>query len=460
MDFRELLINYMNLLDCTAKDICDESGLSPTLVSRYINNKRAPKANSNYVQKIADAFYNLSQKKALNFSRQELLNKLNSCLECNAIDCNLLADNLNILQENLNISTRELSKAIGYDPSFISRIKNKERRPSNIDNFVNAIADYIVSVCSDLNKKEIVSKLFSCTISDINNEESLKLKIIDWMTKPLETDENSVVSDFLRKLDTFKLEDYIYKDFSKIKVPTTPVLFRSSKTFFGIDGRKKAESEFMKTTLISNSTEPIFFYSNLPIAETASDEDFKNKWIIAVTMLLKRGFHLNMVHDIDRPLNEMLLGLESWLPVYMTGAISPYYFETPPSNLFKESIGVSGSIAMHGECIKSDEKNSMFYLTTKKDEVPYFKEKAKYMLSKCKPLMKIFNENNEKDFENFLLNENTDKIKNIKKDIFKNMDFLVNGEKWIVINKNTLPKIHFVIYNKKLINALEKFLLL
>lgn len=42
MKFSEELNNYMNKLDCTAKDICDESGLSYTLINRYINGKRTP----------------------------------------------------------------------------------------------------------------------------------------------------------------------------------------------------------------------------------------------------------------------------------------------------------------------------------------------------------------------------------------------------------------------------------
>lgn len=32
----------------------------------------------------------------------------------------------------------------------------------------------------------------------------------------------------------------------------------------------------------------------------------------------EKGLHLNIIHNIDRPFEEMMLGLESWIPLYMT----------------------------------------------------------------------------------------------------------------------------------------------
>lgn len=223
-------------------------------------------------------------------------------------------------------------------------------------------------------------------------------------------------------------------------------------------GRKQAEAEFLKGTLLSKSSEPIFFYSDLPISDIGKDEAFKQKWVMAMAMLLKKGLHLNMIHNINRPIDEMLLGLESWIPVYMSGAISPYYFENPPSSLFYGSHCTSGSFALSSECLKNNEENSRFYLTTKKEELEYYKEKSKYLLSKAKPLMEIFNESDEKKFKEFMKKQKGCKIEVIKKDTFNNIDFTINKDNWIIINKKTSPQIHFVIYNAKLIKALEEFL--
>lgn len=48
----------------------------------------------------------------------------------------------------------------------------------------------------------------------------------------------------------------------------------------------------------------------------------------------KKGLHLNMIHNVDRPFSEMMLGLESYIPMYMTGQISPYYIKGIQNSVF------------------------------------------------------------------------------------------------------------------------------
>ena len=223
-------------------------------------------------------------------------------------------------------------------------------------------------------------------------------------------------------------------------------------------GRKQAEGDFLKTTLLSKSKESIFFYSNLPISELGLDDDFKKKWMLVMAMLLKKGLHLNMVHNVDRPINEMILGIESWIPIYMTGSISPYYFKEPPSKLFSESTCVSGVVALSSECIGTNEDKSRFYLTTKKEELNYYKSKAKYLLSKTYPLMEIYKEGDKEKFKEFMKGQDKSKIQKIQNNTFKKIDFDICKNNWIIINKKTSPEIHFVIYNPKLRDAIETFL--
>lgn len=457
MNFSDELNKYIDLLNCSSKELCEMSGLSPALVSRYINNKRIPKANSKYLDLIIDALYKLAVKKNVNLSRESISQTLRNTLDSDEQNYDVFVHNLNTLQDELNISTVELARAVGYDSSFLSRIKSKERKPADFEHFINKLGEYIISTCKSKDKNKILSSLLKCSIEDLDNYEKFTNIFTRWINIVHSNDKQNII-DFLTKLDNFSLNDYISTDLDKIKVPTSPVILKNSRTYYGIEGRKKAEGEFLKTTLLSKSKEPIFFYSNLPISQAAEDEEFKQKWVLAMTMLLKKGLHLNMVHNIDRPLNEMLLGLENWIPIYMTGSISPYYFKNAPSTMFTGSHCTSGSVALNSECINYNEKNSRFYLTTKREELEFEKQKSKYMLSKAKPLMDIFKENNKKEFEEFMGREENKNIQKIKKNIFKNIDFYVNEGKWIMINKELPPEIHFVIYNEKLMNAIRTFL--
>ena len=461
MSFGKELTKYIDLLNCSTNDICKESGISYSLINRYINDKRTPKEDSDNFNKVVNAIYTISTHNKVNISKNTIYNTLKKSISNNSsIDFDLFIDNLNILQDSLGITTVELAKAIGYDSSFVSRIKNKERKPAELDTFIEKTTHYFAFILSqNEEKRHNAANIFNCKEKDLENFENFNKIFSEWSCLKHVAPSSNNVLNFLSKLDTFNLNDYVGTDFSKIKVPTTPVILKNSKTFYGIEGRKQAEGEFLKITLLSKSDEPIFFYSDLPMCMAGADEDFKKKWIFVMTRLLKRGLHLNMVHNLNRPIEELLLGLECWIPMYMTGLITPYYFKTPPSNFFYCSHCTSGSVALHSECIKYNEKKSRFFLTTKKDEVEFEKEKSKYMLSKATPLIDIYQEGDQNSFDAFMKKENLKNVKEVKKDIFKNIDFIINNNKWVIINKKTSPEIHFVIHHEKLITAIKTFLL-
>lgn len=461
MSFSEKLQDYIKLLECTTTELANESGLSYMLINRYLNNIRKPKKDSEYFNKLVDGIYHISLEKNIEISKEQISSDLKKALTSDKfnVDFDLFIENFNTLQENLNLTTVEISNAIGYDSSFISRMKNKERKPADFEVFIDKLRNYIFSLCQNDDKSAILAQTIDCSVKDLSDSEKFKDIFTKWICSKHVGCQPDDVLNFLIKLDTFNLNDYISTDFSKMKVPTFPVLLKNSKMYFGIEGRKQAEGEFLKTTLLSKSNEPIFFYSDLPIAQAGEDEEFKKKWVYAMTVLLKRGLHLNMVHNLNRPINELLLGLENWIPIYMTGSISPYYFKNSPSNFFNGSQCTSGSIALTSECIKYNEKKSKFYLTTKKDEVEFEKEKSKYMLSKATPLMTIYKQKDKAKFEEFMKKSKNENIKKIKKDNFKNIDFCINEDKWVMINKENTPEIHFVIYHEKLINAIKTFLL-
>lgn len=49
MNFSEKLIEYMKLLNCNTNELSKESGLSYTLINRYMNNTRKPKEDSKFL---------------------------------------------------------------------------------------------------------------------------------------------------------------------------------------------------------------------------------------------------------------------------------------------------------------------------------------------------------------------------------------------------------------------------
>ena len=198
-------------------------------------------------------------------------------------------------------------------------------------------------------------------------------------------------------------DDYIKViKFDELKVPSIPFYKAKTKHYYGIEEMKKGELDFFKATVLSKNNEPVFMCSDMPMEDMAQDVEFGKKWMFAIAMTLKKGLHLNIIHNLDRPFNEMMLGLESWIPIYMTGQVSPYYLKGIPNSTYCHFNYVSGTVALTGECISGYHNEGKYSLINNKNEVAYYKTKADCLLKKATPLMEIYRAESKNAFTAFI----------------------------------------------------------
>ena len=402
MKFNEVLNRYLKELDCTAKKLSIESGLTESVICRYRSGERTPIKNSEQLKKLTTALFNIAKEKGKSkYTLDKIVNDFNSTFPNDDFDYTTFSNNLNTLITSLNINTHEMSKYIVFDASHISRIRYGKARPSNPIEFSNKICTYIFNRYKSPDDINNLSAIIGCKKSDLANNKFYNT-LFAWLTSEA-TPVKSQVSDFLYNLDSFNLDDYIKViKFDKLKVLSIPFYKAKSRHYYGLEEMKEGELNFFKATVLSKSKEDIFMCSDMPMEDMAEDTDFGKKWMFAIAMCLKKGHHLNIIHNVDRPFNEMMLGLESWIPIYMTGQISPYYLKDSRNNVYNHFNYVSGTVALTGECIKGYHNKGMYYLTTNKNEIRYYKEKSDLLLKKAKPLMEIYKENNIREYKLFL----------------------------------------------------------
>ena len=402
MNFKEVLNKYLKELDCSSKKLSNESGLSESVISRYRSGERTPVKNSEQLNKLTNALFNIAKDNNKNkYTFDKIESDFNSTLASDDFDYTTFSNNLNTLITSLNINTHEMSKYIVFDASHISRIRYGKAKPSNPVEFSNKICSYILNRYKNPDDINNLMMIIGCKRSDLSNEK-IYSTLFNWLTSEIVPVKNQI-SDFLHHLDSFNLDDYIKViKFDELKVPCIPFYKAKTKHYYGIEEMKQGELNFFKGTVLSKSKEDIFMCSDMPMEDMAKDIDFGKKWMFAIAMCLKKGHHLNIIHNLDRPFNEMMLGLESWIPIYMTGQISPYYLSNLKNNIYNHLNYVSAAAALSGECINGFHNKGMYYLTTNKNEIEYYKEKSDLLLKKAKPLMEIYRESNIKEYHLFL----------------------------------------------------------
>lgn len=169
-----------------------------------------------------------------------------------------------------------------------------------------------------------IEKLTGQSIKDINDSAALCQLLSGWLlnTNNVSPQINQMQS-FLEKLDQFDLNNFIRSiRFDELKAPTMPIQLPGSRSYFGIREFMTAELDYLKATVLSPSMENVIMYSDMPMEEMSKDPDFPKNGCL-VWRCFSKGLHINMIHNVNRPFSEMMLGLESYIPMYMTGQISP-----------------------------------------------------------------------------------------------------------------------------------------
>lgn len=388
MLFKDQLNIYMKELNCTAKQISEISELSAASLSRYRNGERIPETKSNTLNSIAKALAHLSSTTPAPLKEQDILDAFYACSDINTSDNESFRNKLNTLIDTLDLSINELCKSTGYESSAFFRIRRGTRNPSDPIRLGQDVSSYITRECTDNERIEKLNILIS-GYKDADMSERFEC-LFHWL---METDAKPVndMESFLKKLDDFDLNDFITSiHYDDIKVPTAPFQIPSSKYYYGLQEMMKAEIDFLKATVLNRSQQDVIIYSDIPMEEMSKDPQFPKKWIFGMAVMLKKGLHLNMIHNVDRPMHEMMLGLEGWIPMYMTGQVTPYYLKDAQNQIFHHLLKVSGSASLNGDAIKNHHLEGRYHLTNNKEEVRYYRKKAEYLLEHAKPLMEIF----------------------------------------------------------------------
>ncbi len=402
MFFCEQLNKYIKQIECSSKELVNASGLSTSVISRYRRGDRTPSLKSKQLEQLTDGLYKLSVTKEMNITKEEIYTALSDTLNDISIDFEQLSKNFNNLITTLNINVAELSRLSSYDASFLSRIRTGNGNPSHPKDFATAVCNFIIKKYTSDDDKKAVALLINSTLEELENNLNYFNKLFNWFTTN-STPSHNYIDDFLTNLDKFDLNEYIKAiHFDEMKVPFVPFYKAISKTYYGIEEMKKGELDFFKATVLSKNSEPIFMCSDMPMEDMAQDVEFGKKWMFAIAMTLKKGFYLNIIHNLDRPFNEMMLGLESWIPIYMTGQVSPYYFKGLQDNIYCHFNYVSGTVALFGECINGYHNKGKYTLTTNKNDISYYKTKSKILLNKATPLMEIYKKENKNLYSSFI----------------------------------------------------------
>lgn len=400
MNFSEQLSVYKEEIGFTMSDLAEKSGLSASVISRYFSGKRKPQAESGQLISLCHGIFLLAEEKGKGLSESEIMASFHEIQ--NPMIKAYLSERLDILIHTLNVNVSQLALALNFDTSYISKIRNGNRIPANVDEFIMDLCRFVVKNFHAPEHLKSAALMLSCSVNDLKDSQNYQAKLLQWFSLDKPSGDESL-SRFLTSVDQFDLNAYIKRiHFDELKVPTMPFSFHIKKDYYGLEEMRQGELDFLKASVLAPAKEPIYMYSDMPMEDLAEGEDFMKKYMFGLALALKKGHHIYIIHNLDRPYKELMMGLEGWIPLYMTGQIHPFYLPGKPSAVFKHLINFSGTAALIGESIGGHHENGHYYFTQNKKELQYYKEFSRNLFQEAKSLMDIYTLERKTEFYHFL----------------------------------------------------------
>lgn len=463
MGFAEQLRSYLRESGASATELAEVAGISKSSLSRYLSGKRVPDSQGDVPGQLARGLAELSAMRVGETLNAEDVQKALVIAAEGEEAYPSFPDRLGNVLDTFGVAHNRLARSMGFDPSYISRILAGKRRPADMPRFVDDVAAYVARNYGDAAGIAIAADLTGESAETLADPYALAQAIRRYLGSDgaAEGFSPSAMESFLEKLDEFDLGDFLKGiHFDEIKVPSVPFQLPTTKTYTGIEEMKQAELDFLRAAVLSKSTEDIILYSDMPLAEMARDEEFTKKVMGGMAMLIRKGIHLHNIHDVHRPLDELFMGLEGWIPVYMTGQISPYYLSHPTNTAFLHFIRSAGTVAVSGEAIAGNQGGGRYVVTKSASDVAYLRQRAQELLARAKPLMDIYREEDAaklaratRRLENKAANEPVE----VTRGAFKNMTITVWPGSHALIEKASGPKVSLLVEYPILVDALELF---
>lgn len=190
----------------------------------------------------------------------------------------------------------------------------------------------------------------------------------------------------------------IFEDFSPesgIQLPTYDEIMVGEAVeadrdiYVGIKGIRSAVIRFL-SSVIEAGADVIYLYSDQNMKWMVSDRAFLIKWAVFMRECVNKGTRIRIIHNIDRSLTEMTEAIRSWLPLYMSGMIEPYYRDKRGNETFSHSLFLCpGLCCVSSAAVSGTESGALYHFYEDDEQLAYSERAFNELLSGAKPLLSV-----------------------------------------------------------------------
>ncbi len=368
-------------------------------------------------------------------------------------------EKLDLLMKITNTSNSTLARSVSLDASFISRLRRGVRTPAKNENYIMAMAAYFARNCKAKYQKAALSEELKVPSSNLPaNLQELTGLINKWFVTKA-ADETKTIESFVDNIAQFKFrKPQQIPDIDELKI--SEKITSDVQAFYGIEGKQNAIIASLSLVLKSKNPQTLLLYSDESMDWLTQNPEFTAKWAALLSRVIMRGNKIRIIHSVTRSLEELLSAVKEWLPIYMTGAIEPYYYPKMRDRVFRRTLFIAPqTAAVSSNSIGDETKKSANFLFTNKEIVSSLSREFNSFLSLCRPLMRIYTPESKEGFLSVLEEfDDAEAGSIIKTDVLSNITMPIDVTESILSRMESNSKARVLDYQQTRSKKLEKSL--
>ena len=294
-------------------------------------------------------------------------------------------EKLDLLMKITNSKNTELAQKTSFDPSYISRIRTGKRSlPSESSAFLKTTASVIAVNADTGQRRNLLKGIVGENREWPDDISQIEEYIYDWLVKDLNNinGDNSILIN-----PNFAVEKRLPIDSSKL-----------AYYFYGIEGKRKAAVHFMNKIIETGEPHTIYFYSGSDVSWIHDDETFVHKLFDFAYRLKENGGNIISIHSLNFDLNEMMSMTNTIIPLCLSTNIETYFYPKLLDSTYRRTLLVAkGHSSIESSYLATHSENAFTTYIMDEKAVEALEYEFETLLKSCKPLVRIFSNDEKED---------------------------------------------------------------
>lgn len=297
---------------------------------------------------------------------------------------------LNAVMELAELSNVRFGQLLNLDASYISRFRNGLRSPASNQRMMDDICGVLLKRLIEQEKLAEFAALINAPQGKPEDEEEAFFMLHDWLFDTGREVDAPAVEKLLENIGSF-MPRAIKPIPPSEDIAERSVLPTGERIYYGTDGLRNAVLRFL-SEIMQREMKELYLYSDQNLEWMTGDAEFSARLSSLLLGCLRRGARIKIIHTIDRTSSEMLRAISSWLPLYMSGSITSYYFRRKNQSRFSYTLFLCPGCACveGGGVVGVEDRHGIYRYDTDPAILEAHHAAFDAMLATSKPLVNIY----------------------------------------------------------------------